>query len=270
MKNQSVETKIKFPLFEVLLGHYDLLLKANYQSWLICFIFAGIETLIFALSGNLATCISDNFRNAYFCTDNAINYAAIRVIIIFIECMFARNWVEVALTKKDFSLKNIFIPSKKDFKLLGVFIGALITLLIAVLSIYLLYKRVPNPDWHIELCYFAFVSMGFLVPLLSLRFNSYVAAAALGQKFQSPRLIWQGTKGSFMKISGSLLLLFMLASYIMLRAEQFSVQAGNISGYGQALIIDYLINLIKLILIALVMNFCYIQNRILSGGNEHE
>lgn len=270
MTSQINNTQVKFPVFKMLLGDLDLLLRADRYAWLLCFLFAGLETLIFAISGNLFICSSGGYRETHFCNNSFWAFMFIQLLVIFIICMFARNWTAIALNKEKFNLKSIFVPSLRDFKLLGLLGLYILTLAIAILCFYLLYIRVPNPNWKIEITYFAIISIGFIIPLLALKFSSYVAAAALGEKLVSPKIIWQKTSGNFMLILGGITLIGFLYLIIMLQASRFILLAGEVSSFLQALITEYIINLLKIIIVALLMNFCYIQHKLMFGSDKNE
>ncbi len=269
MTNQD-NTAIKFPAFKMLVGYLDLLLKANRQAWLLCAVFAGIETIVLALSGNMFICSNQAYREAHYCSTNFIVFVISHLLNIFVNCMFARNWVEIALNKEKLKWKSALIPSKKDFKLLGLLGLYILTLVLALICMYVLYVRVPNPNWKIEIAFFAFVSIGFIVPILALKFSSYAATIALGEKMVSPILLWQKTAGNLMAILGGTTMIMLIYLLIMSQTLQFSMEAGGVISFVQTVVIEYIINFFKMIIIALIMNFCYIQHKILFGGNNNE
>lgn len=266
MTNQN-NTVIKFPVFKMLTGHLDLLLKSNRQAWLLCAVFAGIETLIFTLSGNLFICSNQAYSQTHYCNSNFIIFATAHLLNIFANCMFARNWTETALNKEKFKWKLVLTPSKKDFKLLGLLGLYVLTLVVALVCMYVLYVRVPNPNWKIEIVFFTLVSIGFIVPIFALKFSSYAATIALGEKMISPKLLWQKTSGNFTAILGGAAVIMLIYLLVMSQIIQFSTEAGSVISFLQTVIVEYIINFFKMIIIALIMNFCYIQHKILWGDN---
>ncbi len=269
MTNQN-NTAVKFPAFKMLFGHLDLLLKSNRQAWLLCAAFAGIETLVLALGGNLFICSNQAYSEAHYCNTNFVVFVIIHLFNIFANCMFARNWVETALNKEKLKWKSALTPSKKDFKLLGLLGLYIMTLVLALVCMYILYVRVPNPNWKIEIAFFALVSVGFIIPIIALRFSSYAAFAALGEKMISPKLLWQKTAGNLMAILGGTVIIMLIYLLVMSQIVQFSMEAGEIISFVQTVIVEYIINFFKMIIIALIMNFCYMQYEILFGGNNNE
>ena len=254
-----IEKTMKFPFIKILVGHFELLLKANRNAWLVCALFALLETVVFVLSGNMEMCISSHWREKYFCCNSIYLFGAAYVAIFFIKCMFIRNWIEIALDKKDFDIKRVICPNMADLKISGLFLLYSVTLLISAGSLYLLYIRVPNPDWRIELTYFGVVSIGFLFPLIGFRFLSWIAFAAEGEKLPSLANVWSKTSGYSFSIGGGAMLIFLVFLYVSMQSAHFSMAAGQISSYMQGLTIEYIINFIKLVIVAIIANFCYTQ-----------
>jgi len=270
MVTKKDNDKKKLPIIKLLVGDFDLLFMSSIYAWVVVALFALAETLLLALSGNLLFCANGFYRAHSFCNNNLIVFVVIRLVIIFIECIFVRNWVDIALNKKQIIWKKIFIPEKRDLKVLGVFFGYVLTLLAAGLSFYLLYIRIPNPDWRIEVAYFTMVAWGFLLPIAALRLAGYLAAAAMGESLPKLSEMWHKTSGNFAKILGGTSLLILIILFIWIQVSRFIWQAGEIVSYLQVLTIEYIISFVKLTCLALVVNFCYIQYKLLFGSDDNE
>lgn len=268
-KNAKID-KIKFPWLKLLVGDIDLLFQTDRYAWRAVALFAFAATLIFALSGNLSVCAANAYRTDHFCNDSLIIFAIVRLVMIFWGCMFIRNWIDIALQKKKITLKNMFIPNKRDLRILGISALSVVCLAVACLSFYLLYIRVPNPNWKIEVAYFAVVSIGFLVPIIALRFCCYFVAAAEEKALPDILEVWHKTKDNFGKIAGGSMILLITILFVMIHSLQFVWHAGATSSFLQALVIEYIFSVIKSVMIALMINFCYIQYKLLFGSENDE
>ena len=262
--------EIKLPWFKTLFGHFDLLLGANFSAWAVCLIFTTIETLLFAASGNMAACASDVYNQNHFCNVNLLSALGVRIVIIFWECMFVRNWIEKINKQTKLTIKNTFLPNIKDVKIFALWVAYILTLAIAVGAMYLLYVRVPNPDWHIELLYFASIAWLFLVPLVALRFCCYGGAAALGYPLPKISEVWKRTSGNGIKLCLSLIILIIIGLFAGTNVARFAQQIRHVDSLLKALEIEYIIILVKMIIIALAANFCYMQYTLLFGSKDDD
>ena len=58
------------------------------------------------------------------------------------------------------------------------------------------------------------VSLGFLAPLLALRFSVYFAFIATAEKFPSPIEIWRKTKGNGFALLGGIVFLLLVSLFL--------------------------------------------------------
>lgn len=264
------KNKINLPIFKLLFGDFDLLLQANRYAWGVITLFALAETLLFALSGNLLYCTNSSYRATGFCNNSIIVFIILRLLILLCECMFVRNWADISLSHEKINLKKVFRPDKRDLRVLGIFLCYGLTLLAAALSFYLLYIRVPDPDWRIEIIYFTAVAWGILLPILVMRLSCYLAAAAMKNELPKLSEVWSKTSGNFAKILGGVAILVFTGLFVLMQLLRFIEQSGGVVSSLQALTIEFIINFIKFTCIALMVNFCYIQYKLLFGSNDDE
>lgn len=262
--------KINLPIFKLLFEDFNLLLQANRYAWGLIALFALVETLLFALSGNLVFCISSSYRATGFCNNSIIIFVILRLLVLLCECMFVRNWTDISLSHEKINLKKIFSPDKRDLRVFGIFLCYGLTLLAAALSFYLLYIRVPNPDWRIEIIYFTAVAWGLLLPVVVMRLSCYLAAAAMKTKLPKLSEVWNKTSGNSGKILGGVAILVFVGLFVLTQLTSFVEQSGEIVSSLQAWSIEYIFNFIKLSGIALLINFCYVQYNLLFRSDENE
>ena len=137
-----------------------------------------------------------------------------------------------------------------------------------LLSFYLLYVRVPNPDWVVEITYFAVVSIGFVVPFVLMRFYALLAVFLNGGPKVSPAWLWARSKGNNLGIILSLFLIIIVMLFILVYFQHgiagIEVEYANWSGT----VIEYFYSLLLLMLISLVINNCHVQKEYLLGGKD--
>lgn len=259
------------PVFKILLGHFNMLIQATGKAWGICLIFAALTTVICSLSGNMLMCINSDYRATHFCTNSLAVFTGTTLLSFVLECIFARNWAEIALENNKINWKTLLIPKMKDLKIMGLALAYILTLFVALLSFYLLYIRVPNPNWKIELTYFGVVSIGFLFPLLALRFCALGGAALIGKPLPSLLETWKKTSHRSAAIFFAFILTIMLGLFLMLQVSRLVLGVEIESSYLQAVFVEFINNLIKFIMVAIVANFCYLQyDMLFRGDNENE
>lgn len=268
VKNNNCQP-VKLPIFSTIFGAYGLILDKFKQFALLGTIFAVIM-LLFYMAGGLDTfCHNRFYREAHFCTDSIPLFVTLHLLNAFIVCMFLRVWVQVALKGEKQTWRQIFIPRWADLKIAGGFLASFLTLAIATGAFYLLIVRVPNPDWRIEWAYFTFVSMGFFVPLIALRFSVYFAFVAADEKCPSPIDVWLKTRGNGFALLGGIIFL-LLFGLILSQALIISLARADTSSFLTALGSEYLSNLAVIFIATCFMNYCYLQKNFLFGKDEDE
>ncbi len=267
-KTENNNTPVKMPFLKTMLGSYGLLID-NFKSFVILgSVFSILLLLIYFVSGQDIMCNNGYYRQNHYCTNNIISYVIVHILGIFIFCMFIRCWGEIVFSKKNKLTYRSFIPQSSDFKVLGLFIAYLSTLAIAGTSVYLLYKRVPSPNWHIEVMYFAVVSLGFLVPLYSLRFLSYFAFVVEKEPLPNLGVVWHKTKGNTALLLISSIVLMMVGIAVSFSVVQNVLMAKEIN-FVTAIIGEYLSNMISIMFAICFISYCKIQKDILFERNDN-
>ena len=253
-----------FPIFRVVFGPYNLFIDNARRFFAIGGIFALIMTVVFMLLGQNVMCSFEDVRNV-FCSNNPWVYLVSKLIGLGLIAVFAVRLYQITYQDVAFSWKNLFKLQLRDAKAAGALLAYLLLNMISLLSIYALYVRVPNPDWRIELCYFAVVSVGFLVPFVLLRFYSLLAFVLAGEKFPSLKYIWQNTAGNGLRLVFSFALIFCILVFSLNAvANNFRLVALENTIYI-SFIAEYLFNLVLLLNMTFFVNYCYLQKNFLFG-----
>lgn len=265
--NNTGEIKVKIPFSKLIFSPFGILTNQFGSLFRLSALFALVLSLVSIILGFAGICFTQ-YREAYFfCSNSNFLYIIALLVKIFLVSMFLARWSDIAFLKKSYDLKNIFLPSKRDCALTCGVVLFLLLNLTPILSFYLLYMRVPNPDWVVEVFYFACVSVGFLVPFVLMRFYALPAAFLAGQKFPSISYLWQRTKGNNLAIILSLFLVIVVMSFLALYYQRAvsEIEPEYVNWSGTVL--DYAYNLIMLMIYSLIMNHCWLQKEFLLGEN---
>ena len=261
--SSSEERTVHYSLFDVVFSPY-VVFVSRFRSFLkVGGIYALLISLIYILGGQTVYCIADGFSYSQMCYGGALSAIAVRLVVFVLFAFFCNRYYQSTWQGKIFSWKNILIPQKNDlYTILGMIVFFAINT-IPVLSWQILAARVPNPDWRIELMFFGFVSIGFLIPIIALRF--YVLFAYIWSSDVAPNLkdLWHKTKGNMMGLILSVSIWFFMMS-ILLAFLSNSIMSGydNISYLG-VLVREYIFNLTLLLVAGLMVNICAVPKTFL-------
>lgn len=266
-ETQKAELCVHIPFSKLIFAPFGILTNQFGSLFRLSALFGFVLSLVSIILGFAGICFT-SYREAYFfCSDSNFIYILALLLKIFLVSMFLARWYDIAFLKKSYDLRNILLPTKRDFALTGGIILFLLLNLTPILSFYLLYMRVPNPDWVVEVLYFACVSVGFLVPFILMRFYALPAAFLSGQKLPSFSYLWQRSKGNNLGIILALFLIMIVMSFFALYYQRavLAIEPEYVNWSGTVL--DYAYNLIMLMLFSLVINHCWLQKEFLLGEN---
>ena len=172
----------------------------------------------------------------FFCSASQGWYLVYLFVKIFLISAFLVRWYDGAFLNRDYSWKNVFLPTSRDFTTAALVCFYLLLNMAPLLSFYLLYVRVPNPDWVVEITYFAVVSIGFVVPFVLMRFYALLAVFLNGGPKVSPAWLWARSKGNNLGIILSLFLIIIVMLFILVYFQHgiagIEVEYANWSGTG--------------------------------------
>lgn len=251
----------RLPFFKTMFGGYVMLL-ANFKSFfLLAGSFALVSSILYMSLGFDISCSNQSYAQSHYCSTDILLFIGVRFIFLFIICMFIRCWQNLLAGNK-ISLHSL-IPQSTDCKIFILTLVYIAAISVAIVAAVLLYKRTPTPNWQIEFLYFAVCSLGFFVPIFSIRFMSLYSFVALNEQRPDLRTIWQQTSGATALLLGTVALLFLFTMIIVFNLGSqtaFGQISGNIlTAFGR----QFLSSLLFLMSAAIFTNFCYIQKQIL-------
>lgn len=254
-------TQLIFRPFGILADRFGLLLR-------LAALFALPMTLLAIFMGFSYVCFTD-YRNAYFfCSDSQGGYLVYLFAKIFLISTFFARWYDGAFLNRDYNWKNVFLPTARDFITAALICFYLLLNMAPLLSFYLLYIRVPNPDWVVEITYFAVVSVGFLVPFVLMRFYALLAVFLNGGQKVSPAWLWARSKGNNLGIILSLFMIIIVILFVLVYFQHGIARIEPAYADWSGTAAEYFYNLLLLMLISLVINNCQVQKEYLLGGKD--
>ena len=205
-----------------------------------------------------------------FCRPTDGFYPLYLLLKYFLLLLFAVNWYRMAFDGVPFTVKNLFGINRSRLIAMGGLVLFWVLNLTPVLSWYLLWIRVPNPDVVVEIAYFALVSTGFFVPFIVIHFYSLLGFAVDDCRLPGWREVWTRSRGNTLRILFSLFLIFFLALFVFFNMFM------NVRGYAGSSTLwggissEFLYELMLLLLITLFINHCYVQKLFLFGESVDE
>jgi len=238
--------------FSDLMDHFGTFLK-------ISSVFALLLTLVSFLFGQSFVCMLLSLKERVYCSNNILLYVIYVFCKLFVVAVFLRIWYDVVYLQKNFSRQYFKENPKRFLRFFGVFIGFILLNLLPALSLYLLFVRVPNPVWQVEMIYFTIVSIGFLVPFICIRFYTNLAEYIEDKPYRNFKEIYEKTRGKLSKIFFSFIVVLAFSLFVFLvvnnnlRIHVFEpLWLYNIFA-------EYLFEWIALLVMAVLLNFIRVQ-----------
>lgn len=265
--DEPVETEaVKMSALKLMFRPFGIFVDKIKELFLLSSFYALLVWAVTVTLGFAYVCSSPSASSFFYCSHSNTAYFIYSFIKLYIIAAFLRHWFNIAFRNGVQGWKSfLLLPSIKDLQTTGVLAVYILLNLMPVVSFYMLYMRVPNPDWVVETAYFAVVSLGFFVPFVVMRFYSMFAFFLSGEKIPSFKRVWSVSKGNNLRIIMSLFLILVILLFTVsnfYRSFQ-SISAEEINYVG--LVSEYLYNLIFLMLISLLVNNCYVQKELLFG-----
>lgn len=268
--SEPEEGTVRFPWSGIVFGPYFIFMSHFREFFFTAAFYALLMSVVYLLGGQSMFCASSSLEQNLFCSNSIYLYVGIRLVVLLVVAAFCVRYFQSVWLKENISWQFLLRPQKRDFSSFIAFVVFILLNAISGLSWYLLAVRVPNPDWRIELTYFAVVALGFLVPFILLRFYSIFALIWNGEKISSLKQMWLKTRGNALRLIISLTLWFFLFVFSLSAVSgHFGVAAQDNSFYI-IFIGEYVFNFVVLILMSFFINFCGLQNLFLTEGNENE
>lgn len=262
---------VKMPFFQLGFTPFGLFTNNIRKFFIIAMPYALVMSIISTVFGFAYLCSYSNlYEVKIFCSKSILGYAFYNVIKITVLAMFLVNWYSSITKNETFKLKDLYVINKPMIKMIGALLIFLIVSLIPLLSFYMLYIRIPNPDWRIEITYFAVVSIGFFAPFVAMKFYSIFAFVASGEDIPPLKLIWAKNSGNMLKMIMAIFMIFIMVVFVVLG---FFNNFKDISGYNQhylGFVAEFLHYIIFYIIASIMFNHCLVQKTILFKGPDNE
>lgn len=257
-------TPVKLPVTKMIFTPFNQLLDNGKSFFMLALPVALIISLMAMASGFGYMCIySQIISVAAYCSDSALFYLVYSVAKVFLWAVFAIKWGEICFLKQPFSWKYMFELDRRSIKLTLILLLIIIINFLPMISGWILYLREPNPDWRVEIAFFAVVSVGFIIPFIVLRFYSAVAFIIYGQKIPPFKEIWYKTVGDTLSILLSLFLIFIVSVFIFGNFYQNFQGVASDSSFYINFASEFIYNLITLMILSVVINNFCLQQQIL-------
>lgn len=257
---------VKMPSLQLIFRPFSYLVNLIRPLFVLSSYFALLVCLLSLLTGFSYICLSSSGVSFFHCSDSNAMYLLYSFIKLFITSAFIVRWYDIAFRGVPLSWKSILlIPTRKDFQTTCILAIFVMLNLLPILSFYMLYLRVPNPDWTIEIIYFAFVSLGFFVPFIVMRFYSMFAFFLNNEQSPSFKVVWKRSRGNGLRIILSLFLILISVMFVVINFyrgfQNLDVNYINYVG----IVSEFLYDLVFLMLLTLGVNNCYVQKELLFG-----
>ena len=258
---------VKLPMLNTIFGAY-VNIAINFRVWIIVgSIFALILSGLYWACGMETLCANPFYREEHFCNDNWAVFLTVRFISLALLCMFARIWGNIIKNPQTKFSYKMLMPRMADLKIMGLSLTYVLSLVVAIAAAYMLYVRVPNPNWKIELLYFAVVSLGFFVPFFALRFLSWFAFAAEDEKLPGWKIIWHKTADNNLLIILSIALIITIGLFLSITLLNNFLVSDTYTFY-MAWCGEYLAHMVTLFMVACFMSYCRLQKIFLFERND--
>ena len=255
--------KIKLPVFRLMFYPFNQILdngKIFFSLTLLSALFLSMDSTLFGFN---YLCIYTNVRPTdLYCSDSFALYAVQMLIKIAVFGYVAYKWSAYVYEKKSFSFASLFRLDKTYLKTTACLLILLIINSLPLFSSWILYIREPNPDWQIEMIFFAFVSIGYVLPFVALRYYPLLGFVLRGKKLPQLGSSWQKTSGNMLRILFGLLVIFILSVYLFSNMYgNFRAILPNITLYNQFLA-EYIYDFVILFLFLVLLNNINVQYEI--------
>ena len=201
-----------------------------------------------------------------FCSDSIVFFYADIFIRLIIISFFAIVWYKVALRKNDENILSLLKIRLAYLKTFGLMILAFVINVSPIFALFLLIIRTPNPDWHWEILYFTSVAWVFLLPIIALRFYSVIAFSIDEEKIPNIKEIWCRSSGNMLKLLLASSILVFLALFLFMQYYA-SIQGLTNIGIWTMFVAEFEYDVLVMIFMALIVNYCYTQKELLFGGD---
>jgi len=218
-----------------------------------------IVSFVFAQS---FVCLVPDLRPQSYCGADILTYIFYILVKFFIISSFLRMWADVVFLKKSLNFAYFKQNISRYFKFFGIFLAFLLINSLPAVSLYFIIKRVPNPVWQIEILYFLFMSLGFIIPFVLLRFYTNLALFISDKPCLNIKQVYEKTnfKSSKIFLAFSLVLAFCLFFFLTINTNLKAHIFTPIGLYN--ILAEYIFECALLVVATLMFNFIMVQKEI--------
>lgn len=270
MKKNKSKEKFKMPILKLFFSPFTMIMDNLKNASIVVLMSSVVLTLLAIFMGYSVLCASPSAAAAGLrCSSFGFLYLFYIIAKLMIISIFITFFYDL-ISGREFSVKNLFVLNLRHLKTFGVLIVFILLNFFPLLSLYALYIRVPNPEWKIEIIYFAFVSIGFIIPFFVMRFYSVFGYFVEKEKVVELLPVWEKTKDNGFKIVSSVFIIIIFSMFILISFYS------NFRGFSpehviySAFVSEFIYNILQLIIVALFVGNFYIQRVILieDSGDE--
>lgn len=207
-------------------------------------------------------CLVPDLRPQSYCGSDILTYIFYILAKFFVLSSFLRMWADTVFLKKSLSFAYFKQNLGRYFKFFGIFLIFLLINVLPAFSLYFLIKRVPNPVWQIEILYFLFMSLGFVIPFVLLRFYTNLALFISDMPCLNIRQVYEKTnfKSSKIFLAFSLVLAFCLFFFLTINTNLKTHIFAPIGLYN--VLAEFIFECALLVVATLMFNFIMVQKEI--------
>ena len=268
---KDMPKKIKLPLFRLMFSPFNQILDNGKVFFALVLPASLIICLSSTLLGfNYLCSYSPEQSSTLFCSNSLLGYLLHSLIKMFVWGYVSIKWYDYVFAGIEVNKKTIFSIDGRCIKFTAYLFLFLILNMLPLISWWILYIREPNPDWRAEMVFFAFVSIGFIMPIVLLRFYSAMGFVLRGEKVPSLSSVWNKTSGNTLKIFLSFMLILILGMFIFGNLyTNFKTLLNNISMYN-IFMSEYIYDLFSLFIYLSVLNNLNLQYKIFYTSEEED
>lgn len=212
---QEEVKKIKLPIIKLMCTPFNQILDHAKVFFILTIPAAAIISLFSDIIGFNYLCIYPQIDKTLInCSNSVWGYMLYCLIKIFVIGYVGLKWSEIIYGESSLSRETLKKFDKKYINFCLFILGFYMLNMTPFLSAWLLYMRTPNPNWQIELIFFSFASLGFILPFLLLRIYAILGFVLRGQKIPSLKNVWQKTSGNMVPILFSVMIIFIMSLFI--------------------------------------------------------
>lgn len=239
--------------------------------WVDCFktfaVLGGVTALVLVLIsfafGQSFVCMLPKVRGDSYCGENLPAYIFYMFVKFFVIAVFLRVWGDRIFLNKNINMDYFKKNIGRFLMFFGVFLAFLFINILPAFALYFMIVRVPNPIWQIEILYFVFMSLGFVIPFVLLRFYRNIALFVLDKPCFDLKETYVKTsfKTSRIFLSFAVVLAICLVFFLVVNANLKAHVFEPLVIYN--FVAEYIFEAVVLIVATLIFNFITVQKEIL-------